>query len=451
MLPTSIVLALLGWFVPALPALSGSPARSGPDTPFGPERTGPSAPLASPGPLVRVAPDAGEQDEQRQAEVRQTRHYDLHLAMTRSEADDLALLLEAAWPTFKDFFQAEPRITTERLKLDLFPDKEAWRAGIEADHVTPPAAADRSWFSPETHRLYVYRAPIEYITHAHVLYGACLQFHGMLKAKNADLARTWYIQGIAEVFSVHTWHDKKLELAVRRRVATIDLSGLAWELVRGVERPWTEQRLELPCVRWAAAAYARERYPDKFKKLALGLTGSKLSGEDFMNSLGESNAVGQGFREWLEAAQIPLEVLAWSFEELADGRVVGRPAKNELAVCRLKDRANAFEATIPLGPPEQGSGALLISWKEPLEIELARLTQGALSIERYREGKQLESIQLPLPKSAQGSVHARVERDKGLVRVLVEGEILHEMEVAEPSFGLAAHAGEVVFEKVSWR
>ena len=381
---------------------------------------------------------------------RTTAHYALRVAAPEAQTAELAAVLEAAWPKLAAFFRAEPK-GKKKLEIEVYSSRADWARGILDDGVSQPAEADRSWFSNRSKKLYVYRSPIDYVTRAHLIYGATLQFHALAKSKNLDLDRDWYVHGIGEMLSSHTWNQGVLELEVERRISTIDLAALARDKVRGAVRPWSLERIALPSVRCMAVRFARERFGSKFEKFALGGTGSKVDGRDFLLSLGSEARLGADFTSWLEGVQLPLDVLSWEFQELADGRILGLPPPNEVAACRLKEAARSFEATIPVGAGTAGSGALMLALEPPFEFDAVRFTDGAAYLERYSEGARGRSEKLPLPRSANGKVRARAEREGGLVRILADGVVVHEMPIEAAVFGLVAVTGAVEFENVAWQ
>jgi len=387
---------------------------------------------------------------------RESAHYDLRVEGSEDLAVEIEAVLEQAWPRFAAFYGGEPKLAKgERLGFRLYASRESWERGILGDRTRQPSMVDRAFFSPKSKKVYVYRDPIQHVTRAHSLYGAYLQFHSLAKTKNLDLDRAWYVHGLAEMFAEHSWHDGKLDVLVRRRVSVIDPAAEASRALRDSPRLWSEENLVLTGVRWAAMSFANDRHRDDLTKLALGATGSKMSGEDFQRSLGPKDVVAKEFWEWLEGAQVPFEVLTWGFQELDGGRFLGEPKQGELALCRLKETPEWFEARIPVGASHAGSGGLLLGWKPPSEATIVRFGERSAFLERYVEGDRVEDQELTMPPAQGGFVRARVVRtgeDGGsaLVEVRVGDAVVHEMPVASPAFGLAAHTADVVFDEVAW-
>lgn len=390
---------------------------------------------------------------------RESAHYDLRVEGPPELAAEIEAVLEQSWPRFAAFYGGEPRLAKgERLGFSLYASRESWERGILGDRTRQPSMVDRAYFSPKSKKVYVYRDPIDHVTRAHSIYAAYLQFHGLAKAKNIDLDRAWYVHGIAEMFAEHTWHDGVLEVLVRRRMSVIDPAAEALRALRASPKLWSHEQLALSGVRWAAVSFASDRHPAELSKLALGATGSKMSGEDFQRSLGPKDVVGKEFWSWLEGAQVPFEVLTWGFAELDGGRFLGEPKEGELALCRLKQTPDWFEARIPVGASRKGSGGLLVGWKPPAEATIVRFGERSAFLERYVEGARVEDQELGTPPAQGGFVRARVVRAApgagggvALVEVHVGDAIVHEMPIEHVAFGLAAHTADVVFDEVGWK
>src|SRR5262245_21990523 len=148
------------------------------------------------------------------AEVRRTSsHYELRIEGTEAEADAFGRILEAAWPTFRTFFHGEPPVSGEsRLAIRVFDTSEACLVGAMNDKADMPPKKHPAWFSAGNGVVYMHRASSDWCTRYLLIYGACLQFHGLAKPKNRDLDE-WYTHGIAESFAIHTWDGARLELA----------------------------------------------------------------------------------------------------------------------------------------------------------------------------------------------------------------------------------------------
>lgn len=255
----------------------------------------------------------------------ETNRYNLSVEGTPEEAAAFGKILEAAWPTFREFFHAEPPLPPgERLAFRVYATRDACREGAMRDGTDIPPKKEPAWFSPKTGAVYLYKKPGAWYTRYIVLYGACMQFHGLAKPKNKDLDE-WYVHGIAESFAMHSFDGVHLELATSPPVSGVDHAARAMEKLGGRLLgldPFTDERLEDPSVRWAVVRFATSaaggKHRARFEKLALGATGSKVSGYDFMRSLGREKEIAEEFTAWLLSAQAPLELVDVDWEAFTE-------------------------------------------------------------------------------------------------------------------------------------
>jgi hypothetical protein len=71
-----------------------------------------------------------------------TAHYQLYAEAPKAGAEEMARMLEAAYPAFQAYFSATPPLAgSERLSVKLFADEPSWAAGLMADGVMVPAEA----------------------------------------------------------------------------------------------------------------------------------------------------------------------------------------------------------------------------------------------------------------------------------------------------------------------
>ena len=89
------------------------------------------------------------------------------------------------------------------------------------------------------------------------------------------------------------------------------------------------------------------RHRAKYQKLALGHSGSKVSGADFMRSLGRERDVSKAFRSWLKSEQYPLEIVHGEWEERANGTLFGGTSRpGEMATALLRDDEPGFACNV---------------------------------------------------------------------------------------------------------
>lgn len=386
-----------------------------------------------------------------------TARYDLRVQGSEDEAAKYGAMLEQAWPVFREFFKGEPRLADgERLAVKMYDSRQECLEAAMGDEADMPPIKHPAWFSPKSGAVYLYRDASEYFTRALVIYGACMQFHGSSKAKNRDLDE-WYTHGIAESFAVHAWDGQRLELATRPRVYMVDHPGRALAALGGRHLgldPFTDERVEDASVRWAVVRYALAgsggRHRARFEKLALGHSGSRMSGHDFMRSLGREEKIAEEFSAWLLAEQVPLEAVRGDWEGYSDGRIEARPKADEFALCPAKANFDVVEAEIAGCLSLRSSGGLLVAYLDTRNFVIVRPSPPMLFFDHYQAGKPAGTEPFPLERKV--DVYTlRARRIGGRVQVDVDGKSYPPIELHEGRLGLAATGGPVTFRNVKCR
>jgi hypothetical protein len=387
---------------------------------------------------------------------RTTPHYRLFAQASEEDADAYASILEQCWPAFRDFFKSEPVAKDEkRLVVRVYQSLADFQRGTLDDHAAAPLRAAPAWYCARTETVYLHQLASAYLTRSILIYGACLQFHGLAKFKNLDLDWAWYLHGIGESFGVHAWDGKKLELARRPRICMSDYPTLAQRALGG--RPasvesWTEQVLQDPAVRWCIVRFAQSgangKYRPQFEKLALGLTGSKMSGEDFMRSLGHKKSIAHELAAWIEAEQFPFEALHGEWEERADGRVDARAGAQSFALCAARDKYRSVEGIVCNARDLDSTGAIVLSYADVENYTLGRIVPPLVMIDGVEGGKRARSSQLSFGRMEIDNVLVKARRDGTRVVLEADGKILGAVDVPPGRLGFAAFGKPVSFREM---
>lgn len=388
----------------------------------------------------------------------ETNRYELLVEGTADEAATYGRILETAWPTFRDFFHAEPPVREgKRLAFRVFATREACLDAAMRDGTAMPPKKEPAWFSPKTGTAYVYKKPGDWYARYIVLYAGCMQFHGLAKPKNQDLDE-WYVHGIAESFAVHTFDGVRLELAASPPVSNVDHAARAMEKLGGTLAdldPFKDERLEDASVRWAVVRFATSaaggKHRARFEKLALGSTGSKVSGYDFMRSLGREKEIAEEFTAWLHAAQSPFEIVTLDWEAFQDGRIVGRSPAAEQSVCLAKPRYRSLEATVETSEdPAAATPGILFAYRDERNYAVAKLRPPVVFVEHVIDGRQHAVDSKPM-KSPGTSHRLKISYDGTAAVLEVDEASFGPMEVPAGRLGLVSIGGVSTFRSVLCR
>ena len=168
---------------------AGTGSDTGMDTEPGPSRTACTDgtwPQEGADGLVRVTTD----------------HYDLTVDAA-SDPQDFARMIEAAWLAWSEDLGMQP---SGRLELTLYPDQDAWVAGLAERGIAAPMGAG-GYYDPGTGLAALFRQPTLYFTEMLFLHEAFHQFHLSARTGTAALP-TWYVEGLAEWTSRHDWDGR---------------------------------------------------------------------------------------------------------------------------------------------------------------------------------------------------------------------------------------------------
>ncbi len=388
----------------------------------------------------------------------ETPHYLLYMEGTAMEAERRGALVEAAWSGYKAFLKGAPKQRAgQKTILRIFPNREAWRASLDLEQEIPPGHALHLHYSPDRRTVYLYEDGTTYLTDKWLLHGTFLDFHRHLKSKNRDLANEWYVSGMADTFSTHSWRNGALELGTRRVLNHNNRALAATE--RGVLLHIEDGEISKAdlCnweVRWAMTSfmiYGKDgAYLKKFERLALGSRGSMLFGHDFLPTVGEPQQITAEILAWIKDQARVLEVTKdgnWMEDGLGlTGTAAGarRPGLASPA-----EEANFLEATF--GVNHVNEHGLLIDWLDGSHFTIAFLRDDHLILEQRNKSKTAILRELAIDRDPQGRCKMSLERDGHEVILRAAGARPLRLPVKSRKFGLAVGLQESRFEDIYWR
>jgi hypothetical protein len=373
-----------------------------------------------------------------------------------AEVRELGVVLEQAWAAYAKLLQAEPVLERPaQFVVRVCADRESWIAAIERTGVVPGANLDSLCFVPERDTAFLYRQPTRWLTRRLALHGTWQQFHYRAKAKHADLVNSWFVLGLAEQLAIHRWNGKQLELGARPRITVLDLPGQAARALDGRDglEALSEGGMRRPENAWALVSFLREgkggKYRARFDKLALGHTGSKLTGPEFAATLGKPEQVYGELLAWLGSVQEPLIAACGDWEDLDGRELLGRAPQDDYAFAVVRQAATEVRARF-VGEPGSSAG-LLLAYEDQQHYTFAALGDRGVVVKRC-EGVRLSTLdEFQGMPSKDGTQRLHARRSEGRVTLFVEERETASFEVAGDRLGLAVEKGAARFVEVSWK
>ncbi len=262
-----------------------------------------------------------------------TAHYDL--LAEGVDAADTGRLIEALHTRLTEYFHAAPE---GRLRLEVHPSKERFRAAMLADRETPPEAG--GYYSPRTRKAYLWVQPSEYFTRQLVLHEATHQFHYLVATGNRSPGAVWYTEGLAEYFGMHDWDGETLKTGVVPPVSLEDYPARALEQFEGAKDDLAgvvagRVPVDRPLA-WALVHFLVNTRREEFRRVS-----AELDAQRGAPALGGEAA--KELRAWIEGHQQPWRIL-WVGWQGRGEAIEGASPTNALAV--LKEAPDRLEAEI---------------------------------------------------------------------------------------------------------
>jgi hypothetical protein len=392
------------------------------------------------------------------AKVREvaTKHYQLSIEGTPEDAAEVSAVLEQAWSAYQAFFKLHPD-DTKRLRVKLLASERSYLDTAWGDKALVPAQCKNVCWSETTEVVYLWGKPTLSTTRRNLLFGTALQFHALCKTKNRDLQRSWYEAGLAHAFSRHVWDGKHLVTMARPLVEAVDYPLLALRALDadplGLPRI-VDADLSDPILCWSAVGLclrgARGRYREAFDKYALGVTGSKLPGDDFLRSLGTPANVARDLRAWLVDEQTPFECVAADWEDAGELGVIGEAEFDKVGLCILKEQADTLECTLGELPKQRTQGGLVTGYYGPKDYVLLIAVAPSLHIETWKDGRlvALESVEIPGDHVKKRKL--KVQRVGVNALITIDDLALEPRELPKGRNGLFVSAGRASYTDVKW-
>jgi hypothetical protein len=148
---------------------------------------------------------------------------------------------------------------------------------------------------------------------------------------------------------------------------------------------------------------------------------------------------------------MPLQVVLPDWEVLPDGRILGSPGVDRLALCAAKEPFDTIEAVVGASIDKSGGvPAILLSLQDENDFVEARIVPPIVFIEHVRSGKLYGMDTLSLEKPSP-NMRIRVRTKDYHAELEIDAQTYPPIEVPRGRVGLAAIGGPVRFDGVKWR
>lgn len=382
-------------------------------------------------------------------------HYVLLHDTTERQAAEYVQVLDAAWPEYRGFFEAEPALAEgEKLRVVFTTTKEAFVAALEADGEPVPESG--GYYAPGSRTAYLWQQPTIYYTRCLLLHEAAHQYHYLARTQNRSLPLGWYVEGIAEYLCRHRWDGQQLELGVLPLISLKDYAAAALSELgadEALSSAYESGALSRP-LSWALVSYLQsEPHRERFAKLRRDLDRGRATPSALRKAFGERDDLVLALTAWLQAEQEPWRQVFNQWEELSSGRVQGQAGANIVSFCRPKEAVTELSAQLEV--PEQGpwTGGLLLAQTAPGDYVVAIVFGGErVLVNRLQAGSWTTLLQVPCPERRDPRRLAlAASREGERCTLSIEGQALGSFELPGAALGLALQGGRARFCDVAWK
>lgn len=380
-----------------------------------------------------------------------TKHYRVEAETDRVEAEEFGRVLEAAWPEFRKFFEAEPDLEKgERLRVVFAANRNTWMARLRKDGITPPKAG--GYYSPKTRTAYAWRQPTIYFTRCLLIHEATHQFHYLAKTGNRSLPQKWYVEGLAEYLARHYWDGKRLTLGVVPALTLEDSSKAALDALSGGGDLKALAAAANRPVSHAMVGYLATQQRRKFARLAAKLDRGAKSADLVFRTTGGTKKLRTALVDYLAEAQEPWSQLFNEWEGTAPDRFLGTAGRGIVSACRVKGDAKKLTAVLEVPATGGFMGGLLLDYAAKDDYLIALAVSGKhIRVHRRKNGKWIPIDRKPCPApKAKGRIAFTAVRHGAKVRLIVEGKEIGAWPVTTKVLGLAMQGGRLAFRDVKW-
>jgi len=353
----------------------------------------------------------------------ETEHYRLVTDLPADRAGSASAVLEAAWRPLERFFGRAPRLRPgQRLVVKLMRDRDGFIAALRADDVEPPTGAG-GYYWPANRTVYQYCQPTVYYTRQLLIHEAVHQFHFLSNTSNRKPRDQWYIEGLAEHLSRHTWDGTTLRLGVvplvtlkdypAKALSTMDRDDYSLATLVDSSRPSTRPE-QWALLHWICTDAPESQRKKLFRSLDRGVPAKSC----FKSFLGSPKRLSGPFRAWLRTRQEPWAPVFNEWEGIGPGAVAG--AASVVSACRTKAVVAGISAVIDPGGGPRWSGGLLLHHRSAKDFSVFLLQpNGQWKVDQRSDGRwrRLTAGSVTLDNSKPIAISATRTDDQLTIRI----------------------------------
>jgi hypothetical protein len=385
-------------------------------------------------------------------------HYRLVSTGTQAEADEWVRMLEAAWPQYAEFFgKAPPAAKDAKLAVAFFETIGDMQAAIRKAGGAPPKDAG-GYYDPGSKTAFAWRQPSAWYTRTLLLHECAHQFHLLSRvAARTDLP-AWYVEGVAEHVSHHTWDGERLRLGVVPLLSLEKRAGVALDAAKSSKldlealfdnRGEADRSQCMHVVRYLCQAEGGKLRP-KFDEVAAKLDrGAKLDAKSCASAFGPTKKLAASIASWLPTVQEPWECVTIEWDARAADALRGHSA-SVVSLCRRRAATRSVSARMRVHAAGARKGGVLLRFGGSDDFDVGIVTgAGRFYVDRRKSGSWTRLVEGAAPAPEEGAWRVGAVRDGGSVAFVVAGETVASIEAPPGSMGLALDASTVDFTEIA--
>jgi hypothetical protein len=399
-------------------------------------------------------------------------HYELATAFDVATSAEYALLLEAAYESFRHAFGDDPlRNGTGPLKVQLFATREALAAALAAtDAGAPPASG--ALYAPTTKTVYVVVQSSRFATRSALLREAARQFQNLQQRFTNPVLPSWYAEGLVEYLARHDWDGNCVRLGVlpnvtaddapraaiqETTVASFKLTSILGQATDGGAAPadaglvTATRPMSWSIVRFLSLT-DRPEWRSNFARYR-GLIESSPT-TSFASTVGDPSAMQSPLVGFLQAQQEPFFLVAEEWEHVAPNAFFGSAGSSKLGATVVKrSGVTQLETTVRPDSPATFSAGVITSYRDAASFTAVLISGNGVVAEARVDGENVTFTSLGDAPAlgAGGTAHMTATYATGSAVVTINGQAFPRVLTATSRAGFVVWGSRVRFGDIVYR